>query len=79
MKYFSFLADSHVVMYGKSTDKLDMEATGKSWTYKASDMCGPNANSSGFKDPGYMYDVLLKDLKPNTKYFYSYGTKGVNF
>ena len=55
-----------------------MEATGKSWTYKASDMCGPNANTTGFKDPGYMYDVLLKDLKPSTRYYYSYGSKGVS-
>ena len=65
--------------YGESNDHLDMQATGESWTYKASDMCGPYANTSGFRDPGYMFDVLLTDLKPITRYFYSYGTKQVSY
>ena len=71
-------AANHVVKYGKSKKHLDMKATGKSWTYKASDMCGPDANSTGFTDPGYMYDVLLTDLEPVTRYYYSYGFDGVS-
>eukprot|EP00794_Sanderia_malayensis_P005168 gene5168-5820_t len=68
--------EKHVVRYGPSKKSLDMSAEGKSWTYKASDMCGPAANSTGFKDPGYMFDVLLTKLKPATTYFYSYGSEG---
>ena len=64
-------------MYGKSKQELNMKATGESWTYKASDMCGPDANTTGFRDPGYMYDVLLQKLQPMTMYFYSYGSEGV--
>ena len=41
-------------------------------------MCGPDANSTGFTDPGYMYDVLLRDLEPVTRYYYSYGFDGVS-
>lgn len=40
-------------------------------TYKAGDLCHSPANSTGFWDPGYIYDVLLTGLKPNTRYFYS--------
>ena len=46
-------------------------------TYEASEMCKDPANSTGFWAPGYMYDSVLKDLKPNTIYFYSYGTEKV--
>ncbi len=70
--------DKHVVKYGLSKDSLNMEAEGKSWTYTAKDMCGPAANTTGFKDPGYMFDVLLTKLEPMTTYFYSYGSEGVS-
>eukprot|EP00795_Rhopilema_esculentum_P005456 gene5456-632_t len=70
----SSLSKRIVVKYGVSKSKLDMEATGKSWTYKASDMCGPVANTTGFREPGYIHDILLTKLKPMTRYFYSYGT-----
>lgn len=40
-------------------------------------MCEEPANSTGFWDPGYTYDIFLKNLKPNTRYFYSYGVEGV--
>ena len=46
-------------------------------TYKGSDMCEPLANTTGFWDPGYLYDVLLTDLEPNTRYFYSCGSEEV--
>ena len=75
---FSILVDKPTVMFGLTEEKLDQIAYGTSTTYKASDMCGAPANAEGFWDPGYMHDVLLKSLKPNTKYFYSFGSKEVS-
>ncbi len=62
--------------------KLDHNniATGISRTYKASDMCGPPANlSAHFVHPGYMHDVLLTGLQPNTRYCYRYGSPGYTY
>ena len=60
--------------------KLDRIAIGISKTYKASDMCGPPANlSAHFVHPGYMHDVLLTGLQPNTRYCYRYGSPGFTF
>ena len=60
--------------------KLDRVSTGISRTYKASDMCGPPANlSAHFVHPGYMHDVLLTGLQPNTRYCYRYGSSGFTY
>eukprot|EP00045_Choanoeca_perplexa_P008355 m.77324 g.77324 ORF g.77324 m.77324 type:complete len:690 (-) comp14462_c0_seq1:72-2141(-) len=60
------------VHYGTSPDALDQTASSshKSWTYAASDMCGPPANTTGFVDPGYMHSVIVAALKPKTRYYY---------
>ena len=64
-----------VLLYGVSPNKLDYKVTGHWTTYKASDMCGkPANNNTYFIDPGYLHDVLLTDLKPNTLYYYQYGS-----
>ena len=50
--------------------------TGTSGTYHASDMCSAPANQTGqqlFIDPGYMHRVLLKGLKADTDYYYTFG------
>ena len=68
------------VRYGTSANNLILTATGISKTYKASDMCAPPANSSVyFRDPGYLHEVILTGLQPNTKYFYQYGSPGSVF
>ena len=60
--------------------RLDRISTGISRTYKASDMCGPPANlSAHFVHPGYMHDVLLTGLQPNTRYCYRYGSPGFRY
>jgi hypothetical protein len=60
--------------------KLDRLSTGTSRTYQASDMCGPPANlSAHFIHPGYMHDVILTGLQPNTKYCYRYGSPGFSY
>ena len=67
-----------VVLYGVSPNELDYKATGHWTTYKASDMCGEPANNTAyFIDPGYLHDVLLTDLKPNTLYYFQYGSDNI--
>ena len=69
------------VEYGPcDSGKLDRVSTGISRTYKASDMCGPPANlSAHFVHPGYMHDVILTGLQPNTRYCYRYGSPGYTY
>ena len=70
-----------VYTYGScSVGKLDQTTRGVSRTYVASDMCGPPANlSHHFVHPGYMHDVLLTALEPNTRYCYRYGSPGFKY
>ncbi|XP_066910739.1 uncharacterized protein [Clytia hemisphaerica] len=63
------------VSYGKTKALGTTQTKFTANTYKASDMCEANANTTGFWDPGYIYDVLLTDLEPNTRYYYSCGTE----
>ena len=66
------------VQYGLHPEMLQFSAKGTSQTYAASDMCGPPANITGyFIDPGYLHDVLLTGLHPNTPYYYKFGSKGI--
>ena len=50
---------------------------GSSRTYQAKDLCGFPADSIGFRDPGYIHNVLLTGLKPSTFYHYQFGSKEV--
>uniref|UniRef100_A0A7S2PG94 Purple acid phosphatase N-terminal domain-containing protein n=1 Tax=Leptocylindrus danicus TaxID=163516 RepID=A0A7S2PG94_9STRA len=72
---------SPIVFYGTDPEKLTQSEEGKSRTYAASDMCEAPANKTGpgkFTDPGMLHDVLMKDLKPDTRYFYKVGLKNGN-
>ena len=66
-----------VVLYGFNKTALTMKSYGKSSTYKANDMCGAPANGVGFKDPGFIHDVLLTGLKPGVKYYFQFGSAEV--
>lgn len=48
-------------------------------TYTADSMCQGRAIGPNFWHPGTTYDFLLKNLKPNTQYYYSYGTEEVRY
>ncbi|EDO31661.1 predicted protein, partial [Nematostella vectensis] len=60
------------VLYGESQPEI--RVTGSSRTYSNDSMCGPPASSTGFWDPGYIHEVLLTGLRPDTVYQYSYGS-----
>lgn len=53
-------------------------ATGSSGTYTAEMMCSAPANQTGqqlFIDPGIMHRVLLRGLRPDTDYYYTFGSE----
>lgn len=66
-----------IVKYGLTPDLNDTERSSFGYSYESSDMCEEPANSTGFWNPGYTYDIVLRYLLPNTRYYYSYGVEGV--
>ena len=67
-----------LVRYGSNPNNLGLTAVGASRTYNYSDMCGPPANGSlNFVHPGYLHAAMLTGLKPNSKYYYQYGSGDV--
>lgn len=46
-----------------------------SWsTYSINDVCGPPANTIGWRDPGFLATAVLSNLQPSQTYFYRYGS-----
>lgn len=59
------------VRYGKASDKLDLNGSAQSRTYKQKDMCDAPANSAlGWRDPGYIHSAVMVELNPGERYFY---------
>ncbi|EGC32331.1 hypothetical protein DICPUDRAFT_38536 [Dictyostelium purpureum] len=55
--------------------EYSLTATGTSITYAITDMCASPANSTNyFRNPGYVHDVVLTQLEPNTVYYYYFGS-----
>ena len=73
--------ETSVVKYGTDPSAMSEVIMGNiSKTYTAADMCNAPANDvNNFVDPGYIHDVLLTNLTPGTKYYYSYGSVKVSF
>jgi len=72
--------ESPIVRYGVDQKTMSVVKGSISKTYTAADMCAEPANDvNAFVDPGYIHDVLLTNLKPGTRYYYSYGSGKVNF
>lgn len=71
------------VMYGLSSNSLTQEASSKkTTTYTIEEMCGRPANipiQPFYRDPGRIHLVTLKALKPNTLYFYRFGSNVTGF
>ena len=74
--YF-FLASLPTVYYGVEKSALLLKKHGSSDTYNSTQLCAGPASTTGFIDPGMIHDVLLEDLRPNTLYYYRYGSADV--
>lgn len=65
-----------IVHYGADPERLTQSKQGVSRTYAASDMCEAPANETGagkFTDPGMLHDIVMTDLKLDTRYYYKVG------
>ncbi|RLM86745.1 putative inactive purple acid phosphatase 2 [Panicum miliaceum] len=66
-----------VVRYGRQKDdeKRWKEVVTEVRTYEQKHMCDGPANSSvAWRDPGFVFDGLMKGLEPGRKYFYKVGS-----
>lgn len=64
-----------LIRWGAGPQSLDREAPADSTTYTREDMCGAPANSTGWLDPGALHSVVLGDLAPGRRYFYTVGSR----
>jgi len=65
------------VEYGITKENLNMNRTGYSTTYSLQDFknCQNESNAvTYFIDPGYIHDVVLTNLLPQTRYYFRYGS-----
>ncbi|CAH9128938.1 unnamed protein product [Cuscuta epithymum] len=63
------------VRYGLARKNLDQVAGTRVGRYEREHMCGAPANQSiGWRDPGYMHDGVMVNLKDGRKYFYQVGS-----
>lgn len=59
------------VQYGRDADDLSSSAPAEWATYKQEHMCEAPANTSqGWRDPGFIYDAVMTELRFGAKYFY---------
>jgi len=78
VSFTTFHQDTPVVVFGKSSHDLNLNATGTAETpYTADDMCNAPANQTGqrwFVPFGNTNHVKLRGLEPGTVYYYRFGT-----
>ena len=59
------------VRYGEREDKLDGVALARVKRYEREHMCDAPANDSiGWRDPGYIHDGVMINLKKGVRYYY---------
>ncbi|KAJ7299515.1 hypothetical protein O6H91_Y217500 [Diphasiastrum complanatum] len=67
---YSLREATPLVIWG-TEEKKDAYASGAgTLSFTQKDMCGPPARTVGWRDPGYIHTVSLKELWPNTRYHY---------
>ncbi|XP_010258128.1 PREDICTED: probable inactive purple acid phosphatase 2 [Nelumbo nucifera] len=63
------------VKYGKREHRLDYVAGTEVRTYERLDMCDSPANESiGWRDPGFIHDGVMTNLKSGMRYYYKVGS-----
>lgn len=63
------------VKYGLTRDQMDQVVGTKVGRYEREDMCDSPANESiGWRDPGYIHDGVMTNLKNGRRYFYKVGS-----
>uniref|UniRef100_A0A1J3G7S3 Purple acid phosphatase n=1 Tax=Noccaea caerulescens TaxID=107243 RepID=A0A1J3G7S3_NOCCA len=61
--------------YGEVKERLDNVVAARGVTYEKEHMCHAPANSTiGWRDPGWTFDAVMKNLKAGIKYYYQVGS-----
>ncbi|KAL9226167.1 hypothetical protein vseg_002009 [Gypsophila vaccaria] len=64
-----------VVKYGEEEGELSFESQTSVERYELEDMCDSPANSSvGWRDPGFVFDGVMSNLKKGIRYYYKVGS-----
>lgn len=58
------------VKYGREREGLGRVVRAEVRRYERSDVCDQPANGSGWRDPGYVHDGVMKNLKEGKRYYY---------
>ncbi|GAB2280206.1 prolyl aminopeptidase [Dionaea muscipula] len=63
------------VRYGETEEEMAEEAATRMVRYEREDMCDSPANQSiGWRDPGFIHDGVMRNLKNGKRYFYKVGS-----
>eukprot|EP01133_Synstelium_polycarpum_P003997 gene3997-4627_t len=74
VQFISGTSDTPKVYYGTTSNPKTL-AEGTTTTYTIDQMCEAPANNPNYwKDPGFIHDVVLTGLHPNTHYYYYFGS-----
>ncbi|XP_058070286.1 probable inactive purple acid phosphatase 2 [Magnolia sinica] len=67
--------EERFVNYGPDENRMDETARAEVMRYERSDMCDAPANDSvGWRDPGFIHDAVMVNLKKGKKYYYRVGS-----
>lgn len=68
-------AGDRFIRYGESEEEMGEKVVARVERYERDEMCDAPANSSvGWRDPGWVFDGLIKGLKNGVRYYYQVGS-----
>ncbi|KAI6686353.1 hypothetical protein NL676_032266 [Syzygium grande] len=63
------------VRYGERVGKMGKRAAARAGRYERDHMCDAPANDSvGWRDPGWIHDAIMRNLKGGVRYYYQVGS-----